>query len=361
MNQWTAQFNARTRTFNQIELPIAQPQPNEVLVQVTCCTICGSDLHTYSGRRNAPDHCVLGHEIVGTIADWGPGNPPVDYFGLPLDRGQRVTWNMAVGCGECFFCNHELSQKCDSLFKYGHETCAKTPTGGLSQYCLLVPNTSLFKLPESLPDQIACPANCAGATVAGALRLTEESHSIESSSALVIGAGMLGLNAVAQLKVRGAADVFVIEPQSKRRDLAIEFGATECFESFHDDFIQSTARHTDRRGVDIVYDFSGVNEVIEQGIERVRIGGLIVLVGSVFPTEPIHVCPEKMVRRALTIRGLHNYLPKDLQTALDFLQQHHHRFPFESLVERTFRLDEVQAAFEYAQHAAPIRVAIEPN
>lgn len=360
MKQWTVQFDSRTRQFTHVELPIAQLQAKEVLVQVSCCTICGSDLHTYSGRRNAPDHCVLGHEIVGTIVDWGPGGQPTDYLGDPLERGQRVTWNMAVGCGDCFFCNHELSQKCHSLFKYGHETCVAMPTGGLSQYCLLVPPTSLFKLPDSLPDHVACPANCAGATVAGALRLTEETHSLTSSSVLVIGAGMLGLNAVAQLKNRGA-DVVVIEPQSKRRQLAIEFGATDCFEGFDQDFLKSTHHRTDGRGVDVALDFSGVNAVIEQGIEHVRIGGLVVLVGSVFPTAPIPISPEQMVRRSLTLRGLHNYLPKDLQTALDFLQQHHQRLPFASLVERSFPLSEVQTAFEYAQREHPIRVAIAPN
>lgn len=361
MKQAAVQFDSNTRQFQHVELPIAGIKENEVLVKVTCCTICGSDLHTYSGRRNAPDQCVLGHEIVGTVADWGAGAPPTDYLGQPIERGQRITWNMAVGCGDCFFCNHQLSQKCESLFKYGHESCAETPTGGLSEYCLLVPPTSLFKIPDALPDHVVCPANCAGATVAAAIRLAEETHQLQASTALIIGTGMLGLNAVAQLKAKGVANVIVIEPQPKRRELALQFGATDCFESHDDHFLDATRQRTDGRGPDMAFDFSGVNSVIQQGIDHVRIGGLVILVGSVFPTDTLSVSPEQLVRRSLTLRGLHNYLPEDLQTALTFLERHHQDLPFDALVERSFPLSEVESAFEFAQQEKPIRVAVLPT
>src|SRR5262249_50781447 len=87
----------RVRTF-----PLPRLAPGESRVRVRACTLCGSDLHTYSGRRAAPCPLVLGHEAVGTVEALAPGRPSADWRGQPLRVGDRVVWSLAVGCGRCF-------------------------------------------------------------------------------------------------------------------------------------------------------------------------------------------------------------------------------------------------------------------
>ena len=100
--------------------PLPELKPGEVLIRITCCTICGSDLHTYEGRRSTPLPTILGHEILGEVVGF-PDAPPRDVTGDTLAIGDRVTWSIAASCNQCFYCTHGLPAKCEQLFKYGHE------------------------------------------------------------------------------------------------------------------------------------------------------------------------------------------------------------------------------------------------
>ena len=360
MTPLTAQFDAAQRSFQTIDADRPRIDPGEILIRVTCCTICGSDLHTYCGRRSAPANCVLGHEIIGLVESWYGDAPPQDFYGNPLDIGQRVTWVMAVGCGRCFYCHNNLPQKCETLFKYGHAVGTDgKPRGGLSTYCVLVPGTAVFPVPDELSDQEACPANCASATVSAAMRLARQTHQIDGADVLIVGAGMLGLTAAAQASDAGAGRVIVVDPDPQRVEIARRFGATDTL---------VTSKHLAReslrtqlsldRGVDIALEFSGSNTGVETAIASVRIGGCVLLAGSVFPSDDIAISPESIVRGMITLRGLHNYVPGDLAYSLSFLQRTRSRFPFKSLVGPTFSLSEVSQAFSYARTERPIRVCV---
>ena len=356
------EFNSQRSEFVRREIDKPTPQDGEILVRVKCCTICGSDLHTYSGRRNAPDGCVLGHEIIGAIDCWADEEAPTDFYGRKLQTGDRITWCMAVGCGDCFYCNRGLNQKCERLFKYGHASQAGHPTGGLSDYCLLVRGTPVFRVPESLPDKVACPANCATATVSAAIRLVCETHTLTGANVLVTGAGMLGLTAIAQLADANATNIIVVDRDESRLDLARKFGATHTVKADDAAAVKDTIdRLTAGRGADVAMDFAGVTPAVATCLEHARIGGCILLAGSVFASDAIPLLPEQIVRRMLVIRGLHNYIPQDLANALDFLERTYQRFPFEELVSKSFSLTETAEAFEYAATAGPVRVSVGPQ
>ena len=338
-----------------------QLEPGEALVKISLCTICGSDLHTYSGRRpTAECGCVLGHEIIGTIEEWEGEESPKDYFGNPLRIGQKVTWSLVASCGDCFYCEDNLPQKCQSKFKYGHDNSGHQPTGGLGQHCVLKKGTAIFPISEGLPDTLMCPANCATATVCGATRLVRETHAIKNATIVVIGAGMLGLTAAAYLKEQGA-NVLVIERSQERCMIAKDFGAAECFESCHlDAFRIKTQESTENRGIDVVLDFSGNTDAIASSIEHMRVGGCLLLAGSVFRSPDLNINPEAVVRQMLTIRGLHNYHAQDLAEAISFLSRSKDIYPFEKLVSKVFPLDGSALAFDFATREAPIRIAVKP-
>ncbi|MBO0798658.1 MAG: alcohol dehydrogenase catalytic domain-containing protein, partial [Blastocatellia bacterium] len=200
-------------------------EAGETLVQITHSTICGSDLHTYEGRRSAPAPSILGHEIIGVIESLGDGAPLQDQNGLPLAPGDRVTWAIASSCGRCFFCMHQLPQKCEEMVKYGHERlqAGREWRGGLAEYCVLVPGAAIFRIPYPLSDETACPANCATATVAAAVRVA---GAVKGLAVLIQGAGMLGVTACAMARFMGAAEVICCDINPVRLLKAEEFGAT---------------------------------------------------------------------------------------------------------------------------------------
>lgn len=353
-------FDGPQRPLRLITAPAPQLQRKEVLVRVSCCTLCGSDLHTVCGNRAEPAPSVLGHEILGTVEALGPdlAEPLLDVRGTPVRLGDRVTWAIAASCGTCFYCCHGLPQKCESLFKYGHRSVAEDRpwSGGLAEYCVLVPCTSMVKVSDDLSDVVACPANCATATVAAALRLAGDVH---GKTVLVQGAGMLGLTACAMLHAQGAGNIIAWDRDRQRLEQAQWFGAT-CIASADDSgALGGVVRAaTDGRGVDLALELTGATAAAQEGMKHLRIGGDYILVGAVLPGEPLQLDLQQVVRRMLTVRGLHNYAPQDLVAAIDFLQNYHQHYPFADMVSAQFSLEQVEAAFSFAMRQRPLRVAV---
>jgi alcohol dehydrogenase len=199
--------------------PIPAPRESEAVVRVTCATICGSDLHSYFGRRHSPMPTILGHEMVGQIVAAGPKGAR-DYRGAPLKIGDRITWSMVWSCGSCFYCAHGLRPKCDKLMKFGHEEISpeRPLLGGMAEYCYLPEGTAIFRVPERVPDIVASPGNCATATVAAVF---QNAGTVKDEVVVIHGAGMLGQTACAMAAEFGAARVIVIEPGQRRREQAL--------------------------------------------------------------------------------------------------------------------------------------------
>jgi alcohol dehydrogenase len=173
---------------------------------------------------------------------------------------------------------------------------------------------------------------------------------------------MLGQTACAMAAVGGAKRIIVLEPNAARRATALEFGATEALDSTQPtDKLQKLVRDlTDGRGADLGIELSGFPDAVELGVELLRFGGRFVLAGATFPSRPLQLAAEQIVRRMLHIVGVYNYNPEDLETALAFLSQAQDRYPFEQLVCRTFSLADVNAAFDFAERERPPRVAVIP-
>jgi putative phosphonate catabolism associated alcohol dehydrogenase len=342
--------------FDHVKWPLPRPRGMEVLVEVIACTLCGSDLHSIHGRRSVPVPTILGHEILGRAVDFGSEASRVDAADQPLGVGDRVTWGIVASCGACFYCRRDLSQKCEHGFKYGHEPLrpGRELSGGLADHCLLVPGTSIFRVPEGLPDAVACPSSCATATVAAAL---EAAGPIAGRSVLVLGAGMLGVTAAAWSRSLGASDVIVCDPNDDRLASAAAFGVTKT--SSPTQLAGIVAEATDGRGMDVALELSGAPEAIEGARPQLRMGGTLVLVGSVFPTRPVSVSPESIVRGCMTVRGVHNYAPRHLHAALVFLAEHP-QYPFGALVASWRPLNEIDAVVASASSPGVLRFGIRP-
>ncbi|MBN9117926.1 MAG: zinc-binding dehydrogenase [Planctomycetes bacterium] len=369
----------------------------EALVRVSLCTVCGSDLHTFTGRRKEKTPCVLGHEPVGVVEEVADDLRTVD--GEPVRVGDRVVWAVAVSCGACFFCEHGLPQKCESLRKYGHEAISPQcgPVGGLATHCHLLKGTAVVKVPAELPDAVAAPAGCATATVAAVLRawaknltpqppslkrkgekstppsftfaesqeatpeftpflFREGGRGVRSDSVIVVfGLGMLGLTACAWLESLGATAI-ACDVSDARLAQATRFGARHLAKP--DALAELVKSLTHGRGADAALELSGSPQASAAALGVLRVGGTAVWAGAVSPTDPVPVLPETIVRRCLTVTGVHNYAPPDLADAVRFLAAKHERFPFAELVTKSFPLANVTDAFRFAESERPVRVSV---
>lgn len=173
---------------------------------------------------------------------------------------------------------------------------------------------------------------------------------------------MLGLTAAAMAANQGAASIIVTDIVDQRLARAAGFGATHCINAGQDtSFLAETIEAvTEGRGVDVIFEMSGTVGAIEQSIDQLRIGGQLVLVGSVFPTRAAQVTPEQVVRKLLRIDGVHNYTPDDLRVAIEFLTRASHIYDFESLVSAEFSLRDCNEAVAASRGADAVRIAVRP-
>jgi alcohol dehydrogenase len=282
-----------------------------------------------------------------------------DAAGQIASTGDRITWAIVANCGECFYCKNDLPQKCERGVKYGHHlTNADCPDGGgLASTITLVPGTAWFRVPENLSTSVASLANCAGAT---AVAILETAGPLAERWVLIFGAGLLGIIACAITASLKARAIIAIDPDGSCRDRAKAFGATHAFDPSDKYFERNLAASIGPRGADVALELAGRSETVERCLTHVRIGGTVILAGTVSPTPAVSLDPQQFVRRMLTLRGVHNYQPRHLQTALDFLAGAGRNYPWASLIAATFPLDRAEDAFAAALANLGRRVAVIP-
>ncbi len=339
----------------------------EALVAVELATVCGSDLHTAAGHRKVAVPQVLGHEQVGRIVALGPGLPPVALDGVPLAVGDRVIWATPVSCGSCRMCLRGIPNKCEHLVKYGHEQMRRgwELGGGIATHVHLLARTAIIRVREDLLAEVLAPASCATATVAAVLAAAEAIRPLDGEIVVVSGCGMLGLTAIAMASEAGA-QVVGVDPVAARRALAWDFGADAVAEPDAGSVREAIAiagrtgraQTAGAKGFGVGLELAGSNDSISLLFDTADIGATIVLAGSVFTAPPIPVSAEAVVRRLLTIRGVHNYRPDDLVRAVAFLGRANHQ-AFASLVGEVVPFAEAERALT-APATIGTRVGVRP-
>jgi putative phosphonate catabolism associated alcohol dehydrogenase len=317
----------------------------EALVAISLSTLCGSDLHTYHGRRRGPTPLVLGHEAIGRVIAVGSGLDPswVD---------QRITWTLTDSCGLCDPCTRwNLPQKCERLFKYGHGGLSDGSglNGCYATHMVLRSGTHLVPVPNSLSDAMVAPANCALATMLAVI----ESLPPPGERAVIQGAGLLGLYGSALLKTSGWKQVFVVDRQPARLLAVPRFGGVPILSTAQDAIHANSA--------DVVIEVSGSASVIADGINWLRPGGHYAIAGLVHPDSALQLTGETLIRKCLTLRGIHNYAPRHLDAAIDFLTKHRDSYPWESLVSPPIPLSQLDEAFRLAASGIWQRVSVIPD
>ena len=272
------------------DLPVPAVGPEEVLVRVEACGICGSDVHGYdgsSGRRIPP--IVMGHEAAGIVAAVGA---QVSNY----KAGDRVTFDSTVYCGKCEYCARGQINLCDSRQVIGVSCGDYRRHGAFAEY-VTVPERILYSLPETISFKEAAMLEAA----AVALHAVRLSQAAGGETALVVGAGMIGLLTLQAARAAGCTRVLIADIDTTRLALARQVGSEELLDSSGAELAAEVMRLTDGRGVDLAFEAVGRAETVSAAIDCTRKGGTVTLVGNITPEVTLPL--QQVVTRQLRLQG----------------------------------------------------------
>jgi len=255
------------RELDFVERDIPSPSASQVLVKLHYVGICGSDIHYYENGRIG-DYIVkppfvLGHEAAGEVVEIGAAV-------VNLRIGDRVALEPGIPCGYCEFCREGKYNLCPDVAFF-----ATPPIDGVFQEYVAHEESFCFKLPNNV-------STLEGALIeplAVGFHAANQCDSHVGQTAIVFGAGCIGLVTMMALKARGVSRIFLVDILPKRLDKAIELGATATINSSMQDVVKAIKNMTDSRGCDIAIDTAGTEMTITQAIQVVKKGANVVLVG----------------------------------------------------------------------------------
>ncbi|MBL7517351.1 zinc-binding dehydrogenase [Frankia sp. CNm7] len=324
------------------ELPVPEPGPEDVLVQVCRASLCGTDLKIRSRKffkNDGPraDTFVPGHEYAGVVVAVGS---TVDEFGI----GDRVVTEAHRGCMRCANCLHGKYTDCLNygIRAKGHRTQGMTVNGGFAEYALNHVST-LYRLPENVSFDAGVVLTTVG-TVMHAFDVLADL--VVGARVAVLGPGPIGLLAVQVAKQLGAEFVTLTGTRESRLALGESFGADLALNVRDGDAVSRIRAATGGHGMDVVLECSGAPSAVDDALAMAKRGGRVVLVG--FFDEPVTSDLNRAVMNGITIHTVRGEGTGSLARAVSLASQG--RIDTKSLVTHHFSLDAVSEAFDtYAE------------
>ena len=271
---------------------VADPQiaADEVLVRVRTCGICGSDVHGMdgsTGRRRPP--IIMGHEAAGVIE--AVGSQVKDW-----KKGDRVTFDSTVFCGACWYCQRGMINLCDNRRVLGVSCEDYRQHGAFAEY-LAIPQRILYALPDSVSFEQAAMVE----PVSIAVHAVEITPVSLGDTAVVVGAGMVGLLVVQALRVAGCGEIIAVDLEPEKLELATKFGADLGLNPNACDVAAEVRKQTGGRGADVALEVVGLGASINTAIASLRKGGSLTIVGNLSPKVEIPL--QVVVTRQLRLQG----------------------------------------------------------
>lgn len=263
------------------------PGPDEVVLQVEACGVCGTDRHMVHGDYPASLPVTLGHEFAGVVVGSGPGDRPA--------AGTRVAVDPNISCGRCRACRRGDVALCPHRVALGVDL-----DGGLAEYAV-VPVSQVYPLPSGVPA--AYGALCE--PLACCLRALDLASIAPGMSVAVLGGGVIGQLMVQLARLAGASTVVLATRQAGRRVLAERLGATATTDPQAMDTVTAIGGPAGvvPGGVDVVLECAGTITTFEQGLALARRGGTVVIVGVAPQGERASISPFEVFSRELRIVG----------------------------------------------------------
>ena len=336
------------------EIRTPRPRAGEVLVKVSACGLCHSDLHVIGGAIAFPLPCVLGHEVAGEIVEVGEGN---EHTGLEV--GQRVAGAFLMPCGQCEACSKGRDDLCAPFFDlnrlkgqlYDGETrifdldgspIAMYSMGGLAEYCV-IPSTSVAVVPDSIDPVAGAILGCAAMTAFGAVRRGADLRHGESVA--VVATGGVGSNIIQIAKAFGAKQIIAIDVDDAKLEAARTLGATDVVNSMKENVREAVFAKTNNRGVDVAFEALGRPQTWNSALDALSDGGRMVPIGLGAGVQTAEVEINRTVRRSQSILGSYGArtrqdLPEVVRLAAEG------SIHYEEIVTRRFSLDDVAKGYD---------------
>lgn len=268
--------------------PMPKVGPEDILIQVKACGICGTDVHIYEGDKGAAEvtpPTILGHEFSGVIAEVGSN---VTKYKV----GDRVCIDPNCYCGKCDFCRNGIAHYCTDMIGYG-----TTVNGGFAEYCS-VNQRQVYKLGDNTTFEQGAMTE----PVACCLHGMDMCNIHPGSNVVVIGGGMIGLLMLQLSKLAGAARVALLEPVESKRVVAKKLGADILIDPINEN-VEEELKKAGMTWVNTVIECVGKTATIEQAIDIVGNKGTVMMFGLTKPDDTIAVKPFQIFQKEIELKS----------------------------------------------------------
>lgn len=313
-----------------VDLPLPQPGPGEVVIQIRRSGICGTDLRFLEETREQAAgraRFVPGHEAAGVIAQVGPGV-------VARKVGERVIGYHHIGCGDCHYCRADIPTQCATKTVTG-----RTRHGSNAEY-LLLPEWAAFPLPDRFSFSEGVLLACNVSTAFSALR---KANVGPLTTVAIFGQGVVGLSATMLATAMGAR-VASVDLSPKRLAMASEFGADITLNPLDSD-VEATLKHWGGgRGVDVVIECSGNGKAVQQALNVLGPQGSLIFVGG---GSNFQLTSNTLLGPELNLRGSSVYRPSELDDLIELITTKN--LSISRLIEREFEFSAAADAYALAQ------------
>jgi 2-desacetyl-2-hydroxyethyl bacteriochlorophyllide A dehydrogenase len=323
-------------------LDLTKLKPDEILIKVAVCGVCGTDLHIYEGAQgSAPvsPPVILGHEFSGEVVDFGK---QVQQWKI----GERVSVDPNIHCGICNFCRSGKIHLCENLRAVG-----VTQNGGFAEYAIVPENAAYL-----LPDNVSFEEGTMAEPLACCLHGIDLAGIKHGDNVVIIGGGTIGLMMIQLAKLAGAANIIVSEPiQEKWHSLKIH-GADFVIDPANGNMDEQVNEIT-RYGADVVVECVGLKETMIDAVSACKKGGTVMMFGLASPDCEIPLRPFEVFQKELTIKS--SFVnPFTQSRALSLLSSG--KIRVSELFAEIIELEKIKSAFEDAAFTLRGKILIKP-
>jgi L-iditol 2-dehydrogenase len=338
-------FLVGSRKFEIREIIDPTPGPNEIVVDVKVCGVCGSDFRRWKeGPENEP--VVPGHEISGVVSGLGS---QVRSYAL----GDKVAIAPDIHCGKCYYCRHALYNLCDSLHFLGI-----TPgyPGGFAEKILLTEEVLTFGVVHKMPEGLSFDYASVAEPCSSVLACHDRVHTSIGEVVVVMGAGPIGCIHTAVANARGAR-VIISEPSDVRRKLAESFKPELLINPLKENLDEAVRSLTDGRGANVVICANSMVDIPTQAIKIVCKRGKVILFGGFPKKDPmVSLDGNRIHYGEIEVSGSFSYHPTYHVLALEALQRG--LIPADKLITDRFPINEIDKGFEVVASGEALKVLI---